>query len=41
MPKKEDLGGPNNVLHTRTKNIEMCLKKEYINKLMFTHLKAT
>lgn len=22
------------------KNIEMCLKKEYINKLMFTHLKA-
>lgn len=23
------------------KNIEICSKKEYINKLMFTHVKAT
>lgn len=41
MSNKEDSGGSMFYIQ-EPKNTEICLKKvEYINKLMFTHLKAT
>lgn len=41
MSNKEDSGGSMFYIQ-EPKNTEICLKKvEYINKLIFTHLKAT